>query len=214
MTTRRLYVAVASAGFLSIALATALAAHALLEIAQSAGVLGGDYARHEHASVFPVCLAAAALALCGMLLYGAYLAGLDDASLPSLARSLRRLIGPGSILATSLCASLVLLAMESGEQLASGRFDGVASAFGSVPLAGAGAILAIGSLFNALAGAFCGWLASAHARLVFVVTLLLRAHYPTAAATTLAKRAALTTFDYVWDVSQIHGKRAPPVLAS
>jgi hypothetical protein len=215
VTTRRLYIGVALAGFLSITLATAFVAHVVLEAAQSVGLLTGDYGRHAHDAVFPIGLAAAALALCGVLLYALHLAAADGRSLPLLARSIQTRIGWRAVALTAVGACLVLLGMETAEQLASGRLDGIASAFDGAPLAGLGLILFISAFCHALAWSFCNWLANAHARLVLAVAFLLRWRRIRAASTARrAKRAALTTFDYTWDVSQTHGKRAPPCLAS
>lgn len=214
MTGRRLYAGVALAGLLSLALATALATHAVLDVVQVIGLLGGDYGRHSHETVFPVALAAAAVVLCGALLYTAHLAGLDNRSLPWLARALRKRIGWRSVILSAVGASLALLAMESAEQLAAHGFDGITSAFGGAPLVGLGVILFIGSIYNALAAALCRWLANAHTHLVLVVAFLLRARDTASAATDRrARRAALLTFDYTWDVSQTRGKRAPPYPA-
>ena len=215
MTRRRLYVGVALPGFLSITLATALASHAMLEIAQSIGLLGGDYLRHSHGAVFPVVLIAAAGAFCGALLYAAHLAELDDASVPALARALSERIGWQTIVSSAFGACLVLIVMESAEQLAAGRFEGVASVFGGVPIIGLGLVLFISSVCNALALTVCNWLANAHGRLVRVVAFFLRSPRDGTTATGLpSKHAALATFDYFFDISQTHGKRAPPCLAS
>ncbi len=212
---RRLHGSVALAGFLSATLATAFLAHLILEIAQSTGLLSGDYGRHTHGAVFPVGLGAAVVGLCGVFLYAMHLAAVQDRSLPSIAHGLRRRIGWQAIVWSALGAGLVLLAMESAEQLASGGFDGVASAFGGVPLVGLGLILLISSLCNGLAWVVCSWLANAHAHLVSVIALLLRRRRSGEHFTgQRPKRAALAAFDYTWDASQAYGKRAPPRLAS
>jgi hypothetical protein len=215
VSTRRLHAGIALAGLLSVTLATAFLAHLILEIAQSTGLLSGDYGHHGHGSVFPVGLGAAAIALCGIFLYAMHLADVTGSSLPSLAHDLRKRIGWQAIACGALGACLVLVAMESTEQWASGSFDGVASAFGGVPLVGLGLILFICSLCNALAWVVCNWLVNAHARLVSVIALLLRLRSFGAPLTGhLSKRTALTAFDYTSDASQAHGKRAPPRLAS
>jgi len=202
-------------GFLSVTLATAFASHAILETAQSVGLLAGDYNRHGHGTVFSVGLTAAIGGLCGILLYLAHLAELDETSVPSLARALRGRIGWRTVFASAFGACLVLFAMESAEQLTAGRFDGMTSAFSAAPIVGLGLVLVISSVCNALASIVCTWLANAHRRLVRVVAFLLRAPCEGGPATGLAsKHAALATFDYTFDVSHTHGKRAPPCLAS
>jgi hypothetical protein len=212
---RRLYAGVASTGLLSIALATAFAAHSILEMAQSLSLLSGDYGRHGHDAVFPVGLATTALGICGTLLYAVHLADVKDSSLPSLAHLLKKRIGWRAVVWSAVGACFVLLAMESAEQYASGHVDGLASAFGGIPLAGIGLVFFISSLCNALAWVICNWLANAHARLVSVIALLLRLR-PSGAPLTghRSKRTALAAFDYTSDASQAHGKRAPPCLAS
>jgi hypothetical protein len=215
VSTRRLHAGIALAGLLSITLATAFLAHLILEIAQSTGLLSGDYGHHGHGSVFPVGLGAAAIALCGIFLYAMHLANVAGSSLPSPAHDLRKRIGWQAIACGALGACLVLVAMESAEQYASGHFDGLASAFGGIPLAGLGLVFFISSLCNALAWVICNWLVNAHARLVSVIALLLRLR-PSGAPLTghQSKRTALAAFDYTSDASQAHGKRAPPCLAS
>ncbi len=215
MNARRLCSGIALTGSVWLALATAFVTHAILQAGEHAGLLQGDYGRHGHGALFPVASAGAVIGLGGCFLYVLYLANVDRRSAPSLARALRKSIGFHSVVAGALGASLILLAMESAEQLAAGSLDGDASAFGGAPLVGLGLILIVSSIFNALAAVFCNWLANAHAKLVFVVALLLRPHCGVPGPIGChAKRTSLTTFDYVWDAAQIHGKRAPPFPAS
>lgn len=215
MSSRRLYLGVALAGFLSVTLATALTAHSILQLAQSLGLLGGDYGSHSHGSLFPIGLTAAAVMLFSSILYIVHLMDARDGSLPSLARALRRRISWHSVVLTAAGACPVLLAMEIVEQSTIGRFDGAASAFSAVPEVGFTLIFVVSLICNLLAWAICSLLENAHAQLVSVVAILLGSQPAGGIGNARrAKRGALSTFDYAWDVLQAHGKRAPPSLAS
>jgi hypothetical protein len=215
MSARSLYVWVAAAGTLSVTLATALTTHLVLEAAQSASLLGGDYRSHDHGALAPVGLASATVAVLAIVLYVVHLSGLDSRSLPSLARALRARIGWRTVTLCAVCACLVLVGMETAEQFAAGHFDGFSSAFGGVPAVGLGLIVLFSAVGNALLSALCDWLAGAHTRIVIALAFLRRlrdaAAVPAAAS---FKRANLTTFHYTCDAPQVHGKRGPPSFAS
>jgi hypothetical protein len=211
---RKLYAWVAAAGILSVAFATALAAHAALYVAQSAPLLGGDYHRHAHGAVFPVGFAGLTAALGAILMYGIHLASLDSRSLPSLARAFRARIGWQTIFLTALAASLVLVGMETAEQFVAGQFDGVSSAFSGVPEIGLALLVLFSAIGNALLRALCDCLAQSHARIVLAVAFLLcsrNAH--SVLPSRVSKRKLLTTFRYACDAPQAYGKRGPPLAS-
>ena len=205
---------VAVAGILSVTFAAALGAHTALGLGQSAGLLGGDYSSHRHQGLFPLGLAGLTVALSAIFLYAIHLAGAGPSSLPSLARELGRQLGWRSVALTALAACLVLAGMETGEQLAAGRFDGLFSGFGSSPIVGLALILLFSAVGNALLGAICKWLAGAHARIALAIAYLLSRRGESAnTGCARSKRVALTVFRYACDVPQALGKRGPPILA-
>jgi hypothetical protein len=206
---------IAATGTLSAILATALATHSVLELAQSARLLGGDYGDHTHGAVIPVVLVAVTGLLLATFLYAVHLIGDGPNSLPSLARTFRARLGWHTILFGTIAACAVLMGMEAAEQLAAGRFDGLASAFGSVPAVAIGLTVLFSAVANALLSALCTRLVGAHVRIVSALAFLLRRRDTTGALLTRrCKRAALATFRYACEGRQIHGTRAPPFSAS
>ena len=210
---RRLSACIVVAGFLSVTLAVALAAHASLGLGQSLGVLGGDYASHRHQGFFPLAVAGLTAALSAIFLYAAHLAGARPSSLPSLARGLAARIGWRSVAVTAFAACLVLVGMETAEQLAAGCFDGLDSAFGGSPVTGLGLILLFSAVGNALLRRVCNWLAGAHARIIVAIAYLFRRRDPSANLHCAhSRRVALIAFRYACDLPQALGKRGPPIL--
>jgi hypothetical protein len=209
----RLSARIAVAGILSVTLAVDLGVHIALGLGQSAGLLSGDYSSHNHQGLVPLALAGLTVTLSAIFLYAVHLADVGPSSLPSLARELGRRIGWQSVALTSLAACLVLAGIETGEQLAAGRFDGLFSAFGSSPIVGLGLILLFSAIGNALLQAVCKWLAGAHARIVLAIAYLLspRAVSPNRCCSR-SKRVAFTVFRYACDIPQALGKRGPPIL--
>jgi hypothetical protein len=204
---------VAVGGFFSVTFAVALAAHTAIGIAQSVGLPGGDYASHPHQALFPLGLASLTAGLSAIFLYAVHLAGAGFPSLPSLARSLRTRIGWQSFVAIALGAGLVLVGMESAEQLAAGRYDGLLSAFGGSPGIGLGLILLFSAAGNALLRALCNWFAGAHARITHVLSYLFRRRGGDASpARERSRRTTLPVFRYACDAPQALGKRGPPIL--
>jgi hypothetical protein len=189
-----------------------LATHSMLAWAQSARLLRGDYGEHLHGFVAPIAFAGLTAAAAALFMYVLHLAGLDTRSLPLFARAFRARLGWQAVGVTALVASLALIGMESGEQLAAGHFDGFASAFSGAPAVGLGLILLFSAATNAALRALCAWLADAHARIVFAIMFLRRFRDETAApALARSRRDSLAAICYVCDASHAYGKRAPPV---
>jgi hypothetical protein len=212
---RDLRLRVATTGILSVTFATALATHSVLELAQSARLLGGDYGDHAHGAVIPVAIAAVTGALLASLLYAVHLIGEGPISLPSLAQEFRAKLGWRTIPLSAIAACLVLIGMETAEQLAAGHFDGLASAFGSAPAIALALIVLFSAAANALLSVLCTWLVGAHTRIVSGLAFLLRPRDTTAAPSSRrCKRAALATFHSARDGAHVHGTRAPPSFAT
>jgi hypothetical protein len=200
---------------LSLTFATALGTHVVLGLAQSAALLGGDYGRHSHGALIPIALAAATAAILAALLYGVHLIGEGPNSLPLLARAFQARVGWRTIALSSIAACLLLAAMETAEQLAAGRYDGFASAFGSLPAATLGIIVLFNAAGNTLLRELCAWLAGTHTKIVSALAVLLRrGHKSAAGSARRCNRAAFVAFRYACDILQVHGTRAPPSLAS
>jgi transposase len=189
-----------------------LATHSMLAWAQSAGLLRGDYGEHLHGFVTPIALAGLTAGAAALFLYGVHLVDLDTCSVPLLARAFRARLGWQAVGVTALCASLALVGMETGEQLAARHFDGFSSAFSGAPAVGLGLILLFSAAASAALRALCAWLADAHTRIVFAI-MFLRRHCGKDTAPALAGswRASLAAVCYVCDASHVYGKRAPPV---
>lgn len=215
MTARKLRLWVAVTGISSIACSAALATHAVLELAQSVALLGGDYGRHAHSALLPLGLAAVTAGVLAVCLYAVHLIGEDVNSLPALARHFQARIGWRTTAASASAACLILVGMETAEQFAAGHFDGFASALGGVPALGLGLIVLFAAAGNVASSALCKWLATAHTRIVLALAFFLRLG---AKASTLSsrrcRRTAAIALRYSCDVSQIHGTRAPPSFAS
>ncbi|HVN69342.1 MAG TPA: hypothetical protein VMU38_06825 [Candidatus Binatia bacterium] len=210
----RLSASIAAAGVLSATLAVALAAHTAIDLGNVAGLLGGDYGSHRHGTIFPLGLAGLTAGLSAAFFYIVHLAGAGLPSLPSLARRFLAHIGWRTVAIVALAASLVLVGMETAEQLVSGRFDGLLSAFGGSPAIGLGLILLLSCAATAGLRALCAWLAEAHARIVLAVACLLRCRDQSApCARTGAKSVALGGSRYACDIPQALGDRGPPILA-
>jgi hypothetical protein len=212
---RKLRVWVAATGILSIASATALATHAVLWLAQSGMLLGGDYARHAHCSVLPIASAAVTTGALALCLYAVHLIGEDVNSLPALARQFQKLIGWRTIALIALSACLILVGMETAEQFAVGHFDGFSSALGGLPAVGLGIVVLFAAAGNVVLSALCRWLAGAHTRIVVALAFLLGFRDSASALSSRrCKRLAAIAVCYVRDFSQVHGTRAPPSIAS
>jgi hypothetical protein len=211
---RGLCACVAATGFLSATFTVALASHTSIGLAQSAGLLGGDYGSHPHPVLFPLGLAAVTALLSAIFLYVVHLASTDLRSLPSLARAYRARLAWRSVALTAFGAALVLVAMETAEQVAVGRFDGLFSAFGSSPGIGLALVLLLSAAGIALLRALCEWLAGAHARIVLAIAYLLRRQDTRALLAFERSKCALrAAVRNVCDAPQALGKRAPPILA-
>ena len=135
-------------------------------------------------------------------------------SLPSLARALRAQLGWQTVAVIGVAASILLVGMETGEQFAAGRFDGLLSAFGNVPALGFGLIVLFSAVANALLQAVCDWLIGAHAHIVSFISFLLLRDRSTVAGPLRARfnGGLLGAISYAYDAAQAHGKRAPPVF--
>jgi hypothetical protein len=155
------------------AFGTAFVAHALLAAFQAHGVLAGDYGEHAHASVGPVAAAAIASVLIASACYVLHVAALGPGSLPTLARWFKARLGLRSAMAIAAGASAVLIVMESAEQLGAGHFDGIASAFGSVPLAGLAIVVLVAACATAVLARVSRWMADAHERIAYAIARIL-----------------------------------------
>lgn len=214
MQARSLYRWVAVAGVLQVTATVALAAHVLLGWAQAGGLLHGDYSQHAHGSLVLIGLGSLAAAMCAIFLYAVHLAGLGTRSLPSLARALRAHLGWQTVSLIALIAAVLLVGMETGEQLAGGRFDGALSAFGDTPALGLGSIVLLSAAGNALLRALCDWLIHAHTSIVSLISFLLSARIAPAPLHARFNGEFLAAIRYACDASQANGKRAPPGFAS
>ncbi len=201
---------VALAGFLLATCAVTLAAHTALALVQSSGLIPGDYGRHVHGLLVPLSLAGLTAGLATLVLYAIHLVGLDTRSLPPIAASLRERLGWQAVALTGLAACLLLVGMESAEQLAAHHFDGFLSAFSGVPVFGLGVIALFSVAANAVLRAVCTWLADAHARIVLTISFLLRCANTPLACVSHSRRPSLATVCYAADSSHVYGKRAPP----
>ena len=202
------------AGVLQVTSTVALATHTFLGYAQASGLLHGDYGYHTHGSLVPVGLGSLAAAMCATFLYAVHLAGLGTRSLPSLARALRAHLGWQTVTVIALIAALLLFGMETGEQLAGGRFDGALSAFGDIPALGLVLIILLSAAGNALLRALCDWLIHAHTRIVSLISFLLADRTAAGPLQARFNGELLAAIRYACDASQANGKRAPPVFAS
>ena len=214
MSARLLRGGIAGTAMLFATCAAALGTHAALEWTQAIGVLPGDYGRHAHGLLAPVALGALTIGAAALFLYAAHLAGLGTRSLPSLARQFHASLDWRAATTIAAGAALLLVAMESSEQLACGRFDGFLSAFSGVPAAGIGLIAALSAATVCALRAFCRWLACAHATLVFAIQFLRRVH-PIAAATGRIRSWLKPVLSrYAVDAAHAFGMRAPPFSRS
>ncbi len=212
MCRRSLYRCVAVAGVLQVAFTVALATHTFLGYAQFAGVLGGDYSSHAHGSLVSIVIGGLTAAACAILLYVLHLAGLGTRSLPSLARTLRARLGWQTVIVIGLIAALLLIGMETVEQLAAGRFDGGLSAFSDAPALGLALVVVLSAAGTALLRALCGWLIDAHTRIVLIIRLLLRDRADARPLGGRFQGELLAAVGYACDASQANGKRAPPAF--
>jgi hypothetical protein len=202
---------VAAAGFLWATCAVTLAAHTVLAWAQSFGLIPGDYGQHVHGLLGPLSLAGLTAGLATLVLYGAHLAGLDARSLPPLASTLRKRLGWQAVALTSLAACLLLVGMESAEQLAAHHFDGLLSAFSGMPAFGLGLIALLSVVADAVLRAVCTWLADAHVRIVLAISFLLRPGSSPLAGVAYSRQPCLAAVCCASDSSHVYGKRAPPI---
>jgi hypothetical protein len=210
--TRSLCRWVAVAGVLQVALMVALATHTFLGYGQAAGLLHGDYGLHAHGSIDAIGLGSLAAAMWAIFLYAVHLAGLGARSLPSLARAFRAHLGWRTVAVIGLTASLLLFGMETGEQLAAGRFDGALSAFGDIPALGFGLIVLFSAAGAALLRALCDWLIDAHTQIVSLISFLLPNHTAPGLLRARFKGELLASVRYACDASQVNGERAPPAF--
>jgi hypothetical protein len=210
--TRSLYRWVAVAGVLQVTLTVALVTHTALGYAQAGGLLHGDYGRHAHGSIVSIGLGSLLAAMCAIFLYAVHLAGLGTRSLPSLARAFRARLGWQTVTVIGLVASLLLFGMETGEQLAAGRFDGSLSAFGDIPVLGFGLIALFSAAGTALLRAVCNWLMDAHTRIVSLISFLFTDRTAAGPLRARFNGELLAAVRYVCDASQANGKRAPPAF--
>ncbi len=172
-------------------------------------MFASDYGDHVHTAVVPIALAGIGAAFTAAALYGAHVIGLDATSLRSLARETSARLGWKTALSIAALACAVLAGMETVEQLGSGRFDGLVSAFGSVPAIGLVLVGAIAVAANGALRLLCGWIATAHIRIVHALAQLTRydANESLSACVLGAMPLALC---YSCDAPQAYGKRAPP----
>ncbi len=212
MQARSFYRSVAVAGVLQVTLMVALVTHMFLGYAQTAGLLQGDYDRHAHGSIVAIGLGGLTAAMCAIFLYTVHLAGLGKRSLPSLARALRVHLGWQTVAVIGLLASLLLFGMETGEQLAAGRFDGALSAFGEVPALGLGLVVLFSAAGNVLLRALCDWLIDTHTHIVSLISFLFTDRTAAQPLQSRFKRELLAAVLYACDASQANGKRAPPAF--
>jgi hypothetical protein len=201
---------VGRAGFLLATCTVTLAAHAALALAQSSGLIPGDYGQHMHGLLAPLSLAGLIAGLAAFVLYGSHLAGLDAHSLPPLASTLRERLGWQTVALTSVAACLLLFGMESAEQLAAHHFDGFLSAFSGVPAFGLGLIALFSLAANAVMRAVCTWLVEAHTRIVLAIAFLLRRCTTPVACAAHLRQPCLATLRCASVSSRVYGKRAPP----
>ena len=193
------------------ALATALATHALLTWGQVAGVMQGDYGQHGHAAVAPMLVGTVTIGAAVLLSYLVHLAGGNAGVLPTLARRFAGRLGWRSAGAIALLAAVVLVGMETGEQLTAGRFDGLSSAFGNLPVIGLALLALCGAGANVALRAMCQWLARAHDRILRAVTYLLRCTRDVKPSLAYVLMSSEAAGRYARDTARIFGRRAPPV---
>ncbi|HTX56901.1 MAG TPA: hypothetical protein VMD47_07335 [Candidatus Acidoferrales bacterium] len=204
---------IAVAGMLFACCLTALATHAVLDLGEESGFLASDYGSYAHCMVGPVALGAMLAGAIAFLVYALHLFDAQTRSLPLLARALERRCSWKAVAATAIAGAALLAGMESIEQLASGHFDGIASAFGSMPAIGAGLIVLFSAAVHAAMRACCRWLARAHARIVAVfITLLRPVEDGGPLIVALSRRPVAAEGSYLCHPARIHGKRAPPTL--
>ena len=215
MSPRNLRLAIAASGIFSIAFATALASHIALGLAQSASLLGGDYGAHRHGGLAPVGLAAATAAAVALFLYAVHLTGAGQTSLPSLAREFHARIDWRTLALSAAAGVLILMGMETSEQLAAGRFDGFLSPFGSTPVVALGVIAFFSAIGTGILRLFCAWLAGAHARIVVALSFLLEARSaPPLLPSRRRRHGASDRLRYACEFSHVRGTRGPPAFAS
>jgi len=200
------------AGAALICCVSALAAHAVLEFGQRSGVLRGDYDSHAHGMVFPVLLGAAAAGISALALYVLHLAGAQPGAIPSIARRSAAHFGWQSATVAAVAAALLLVGMETAEQLAAGRFDGIASAFGNVPVVTLALIACFSFAATAGLRACCRWIAAAHVHIVVAIAALLRADDASARIILRSPRPRVAQGAYDCGASRIYGRRGPPIL--
>jgi hypothetical protein len=197
------------AGFLLATCAVTLATHTVLAWAQSFGLIPGDYGQHVHGLLGPLILSGLTAGLASLVLYGAHL--VDARSLPPLASTLRKRLGWQAVALTSLAACLLLVGMESAEQLVAHHFDGFLSAFSGVPAFGLGLIVLLSVVADAVLRAVCTWLADAHIRIVLAISFLLRPGSTPLAGVVQSRQPCFAAVCYASDSSHVYGKRAPPI---
>ena len=110
------------------------------------------------------------------------------------------------------CVPVPFFGMETGEQLAAGRFDGALSAFGDVPALGLGLIVLFSMAGNALLRALCDRLIDAHAHIVSLISFLFTDRTAAGPLRARFKGELLAAVGCACDASQANGKRAPPVF--
>jgi len=201
----------AAAAVALICCVSALATHGVLEFGQRSGVLQGDYDAHAHGMVLPVALLAVVAGMTALLLYVLHLLGAQPGALPSIARRSAAYFGWTSTSIAAGAAGLLLVGMETAEQLAAGRFDGIVSAFGSQPIFGLLLIVLFSFAANAALRACCHWIAAAHARIALAIAAP-RAGNGGIIKASSSRRTRIAQGAYDCGASRVYGRRAPPVL--
>ena len=211
LSTRALARWLATAAVVLICCVSTLATHAALEFAQRSGVLHGDYDTHAHGMVLPVLLLAFVAGMTAFLLYLLHLIGAQPGALPSIARRAASYFDARSAAVASAAAAFLLVGMETTEQLAAGRFDGVASAFGSRPIFGILLIVLFSAAVNAALRACCHWIAAAHAHIALAVATP-RGGSDGVINLRPSRRTHIAEGAYDCGASRVYGRRGPPVL--
>lgn len=210
------YAPLVAVGILFSASLCALSAHSMLAWLQLAGLLSGDYGSHEHGSLGPVAVGLLVAGAASLSLYLIHTIDSGTQSLPTLARAFRKRLDWRAVVLVAIAGGIVLIAMETGEQLYAHHFDGILSALGGQPALAFGLILALSATIVFAQRNVCTWLIGAHVRIVLAIFTLLDAHEkPTPVAFARSARPRGRRFTYACEAPQIFGKRAPPAyLAS
>ncbi len=187
---------------------SALATHTALAYTQARGLIPGDYADHPHGTVVPVLFGATLAGTAALLLYVLHLFGVRPEALPALARKSASRFGWQSAVVSAVGSTVLLVGMETVEQLGAGHFDGVTSAFSSVPLLGLVLIALFSAAVTGALRACCKWIAAAHAHVVLSLAVVL----PNRDAFGCVVRRSRPAFAgaYAFAASRIYGRRGPP----